>query len=261
MTCLRRSIEIGASKERAWAAVEDDFHHFRVWVWFAHGVVTGATSFAVRYPWSACPLAGERLSELVGMRLSPESTAVLDQANIRFQCTHMFDLAGLAIAAASRGILRRRYALEVPDRVAEGTAPTLWRDGVKVMSWRVAGTTVLGPAPFEGVSLKGNFVEWVRAHLSLDEAEAALVLRRGVFISNGRGLDLDLRETAGGMNIGACITFQPERAVTARRMKGSTRDFSPSFDLQLMEEKTWPSEGRDPPPTYAAGLEVPSKRQ
>ena len=44
------------------------------------------------------------------------------------------------------------------------------------------------PAPYSGIGLGAGFSAWVARNLDEDEAEDALVLRRAIFISSGRGL-------------------------------------------------------------------------
>src|SRR4030081_3400195 len=89
------------------AELEDDFHHFRVTVAHDGARVTGVRGMGVRFPWSTCPFAAAQLEPLVGMPLSTRSTAVGDVVSARDNCTHMFDLAGLAVAHPARGDDRR----------------------------------------------------------------------------------------------------------------------------------------------------------
>ena len=198
---MRRRIEIASrilpsGGGEARAALEDDFHHFRVSIGHRGGVVTRTGSESLRNPYTTCPAAGERLDELIGMPLSPASGAVFRRTDARLQCTHMLDLAGLAIAAAARGPGRRRYEIEVPDRTDGRTSPRLKRDGAPAMAWDVDGDVIGGPAPFAGVPLGAGFAKWVLENADADEAEAALVLRRCVAISIGRTKNLDAQTTA-----------------------------------------------------------------
>src|SRR5207245_277647 len=111
------------------AELEDDFHHFRVTVAHDGARVTGVRGVGVRFPWSTCPLAADRLAPLVGMPLSVRSTAVGDVVSARDNCTHMFDLAGLAVAHAARVGARRQYDVVVADPVDDRRQVTLDRDG------------------------------------------------------------------------------------------------------------------------------------
>ena len=136
MGSLRRRVDVasrldGVGTGEARGAVEDDYHHFKVTLRARDGVVTEALTESPRHPNALCPAAGERLVELVGMRLSEVSAAVMERTDARQQCTHQIDMAGLALAALARGIERRTYEVEVPDRVDDRTHARLWRDGAQ----------------------------------------------------------------------------------------------------------------------------------
>lgn len=227
----RRRIRITASRtaRHVTAELEDDFHHFRVTVEHDGARVTGVRGEGVRYPWSTRPFAAAQLEPLVGMSLSTRSTAVGDIVSARDNCTHMFDLAGLAVAHAARGGDRREYDVAVSDPVDHRRRATLDRDGGRLLAWLVDNHTILEPAPFGGQALRGGFLTWAEATLEPDPAEAAIVLRRACHIAHGRIQDLDVYDDAGPLlpvMSGACFTFQPERAPQARRMKGTIRDFT-----------------------------------
>jgi hypothetical protein len=192
--------------------------------------VRGVVGDGTRYPWTTCPSAVEPLRELAGARLSTRLSALGDHAPARQNCTHLFDLAGLAIAHAARGAGgTRTYDVAVPDRDGKRAHPEVHRDGELVFRWEVAGRQLIGPPPFENVSLRGAFIAWAEATLDADGAEAASVLRRACDISFGRAMDLDLFETAemlGDAVRGTCHSFQPETIEHAIRVKGQTRDFT-----------------------------------
>jgi hypothetical protein len=229
----RRRIRMTASSQlqpgEVVAELEDDFHHFRVTLAHDGARVTGVRAVGVRFPWSMCPLAADQLEPLVGMPLSIRSTAVGDVVSARDNCTHMFDLSGLAVAHAARGGGRRQYDVIVADPVDGRRRATLDRDGEPLLAWVVDRHTILEPSPFAGQALRGGFLAWAEAMLEPDAAEAAIVLRRACHIAHGRVQDLDVYDDAAPLlpiMSGACFTFQPERAPVARRMKGTIRDFS-----------------------------------
>ncbi|MCU1463213.1 MAG: hypothetical protein JWO37_3288 [Acidimicrobiales bacterium] len=232
-TGYRRRIRLVGSDGRVVGDLEDDFHHFRVAIDHDGERVTGISGEGVRFPWSTCPLAAEALLPITGMALSTRSTAVGDATAARDNCTHMFDLAGLAVAHAARGATTRQYDIFIPDGVPPDGMATLALDGSPVLAWEVDMNQVLGPPPFAGVPLRAGFLAWAEANLDADAAEAAIVLRRALHIAHGRIKDLDGHDTADElfpMMSGSCWTFTPGRAEVAMRMKGSTRDFSASPD-------------------------------
>jgi hypothetical protein len=153
------------------------------------------------------------------------------------QCTHLLDLAGLACAAVSRGLVQRRYDIEVPLRVGGKTQATLARDGCPLLAWEVQDLGITGPAPYAGVSLRHGMAQWALANLAEDEAEAALVLRRCTVISLGKGKPLDLQVHA--VPTGACFAQQPQRAPTALRQVGSTWDFSERAAALCADDEAW----------------------
>jgi hypothetical protein len=183
-----------------------------------------------RYPWTTCPDAIEPLRALAGAALTTRLSALGDHAPARQNCTHLYDLSGLAIAHAARGMdSTRTYDVAIPDRDGMDTEPELWRDGALLFRWRVAGRTITGPPPFVDVSLRGGFIAWAEATLDTDTAEAASVLRRACDISFGRTMDLDVFDTAdmlGAPVRGTCHSFQPGTIERAVRVKGQTRDFT-----------------------------------
>jgi DUF2889 family protein len=232
-----RRIRLTAEGGEVLAELEDDFHHFEVRLRHDGQRVTGIRSAAIRYPWSTCPLAGERLEALEGMRLSPRSTAHAAVASPRSNCTHLFDLAGLAIAHAAAQRSVRQYDIRIPDRQGNRTTATLHRNAELVLRWEVAGREIIDPPPYAGQRLRGaRFIEWAESQLEPDEAEGALVLRRALDIGMGRGMDLDPYPNAAAIAemVGpVCFTFHPDQASHGTRMKGTTWDFASNPELLL----------------------------
>jgi hypothetical protein len=235
-TGYHRRIRLVGTDGRVVGDLEDDFHHFRVTIDHDGARVTGILGEGVRFPWTTCPLAAEALAPITGMALSGRSTAVGDVTAARDNCTHMFDLAGLAVAQATRGPVTRQYDIFVPDGFPPAGPATLARDGEPVLAWTVDAERILGPPPYDGIQLRSGFLAWAEATLDIDTAEAAIALRRALHIAHGRIKDLDVHETGAELlsfMTGSCYTFTPGRAEVAFRMKGSTRDFSARADELL----------------------------
>lgn len=222
---------------RVRAALEDDFHHFRVELDIRDGRITAIQAESPRHPYSLCPAAAQALQALQGSAPDRQAHAVHRVVDPSQQCTHLLDLAGLACATAARGLAHRRYDIEVPMRVAGRTRATLARDGVPMLAWEVLDLGITGPAPYAGVSLRHGMAQWALDHLDEDESEAALVLRRCTVISLGKGKPLDLQVHA--MPTAACFAQQPERAPMALRQVGSTWDFSDRAAALCADDEAW----------------------
>ncbi|MDE1164406.1 MAG: DUF2889 domain-containing protein [Pseudomonas sp.] len=241
MTAFHRRVDIigraanGAGEVRA--ALEDDFHHFRVWARHDGRCVIAIGGEALRYPYTLCTQACDQLQQLLGMPLDRVAHSVTRQTDASHQCTHLLDLAGLAIASAARGTAMRRYDIEIPRRVNQRTHATLARDHHVLLAWEVNGTLIEGPSPYAGVNLREGMARWALGTLSEETAEAALLLRRCTLISMGRAHDLDAHVHAENSN--RCYSQQAERAEQALRMKGSTLDFSHQRQLLCAQDQAW----------------------
>ncbi|MGH8416924.1 MAG: DUF2889 domain-containing protein [Pseudomonas sp.] len=240
MSTFRRRIEIVSSGQtdsgEVRAALEDDFHHFRVCLRHEHGVLSQITGQALRFPYSACPQAIEPLQALSGMALSPIAHSVTRQTDARQQCTHLLDLAGLAVAAALRPAQLRRYDIQVPLRVEGRTRAMLQLNGKQLLEWRISGAIIEGPEPFAGVNIREGMARWALNTLTPELAEAALLLRRCTMISIGKTQNLDGQIHASSTD--RCYTQQTVRAPQALRMVGSTWDIA-SNEALCASDQQW----------------------
>ncbi len=229
--------------------LEDDPHHFRVRLWHDGRVVVRVDGEGVRIPWTTCGEAAGPLRSLVGMKLSPSSTAVAGAGNPRANCTHMFDLAGLVVAHAASGRGTRQYDCAIPEPVEGPTVATLDRDGERLLTWDVGPRGIDGPPPFDEAPLMGGFLSWAESHLSADLAEAAIVLRRACLISRSRLFQLDSFSVAANMQhastqpgSGRCYTFSPSVLERAHRTSGTQRDFTSEPDALLSDSPELPED-------------------
>ena len=219
----------------AW--LEDDFHHFGIEMRHDGERVIAVEGQAIRFPQNSCPGALGILQEAVGMRLNKRSTALGQRTNMRMNCTHLFDLLGLAIAHAACGREHRRYDVVVPDRElldASSTAsrlnsytePKLYRDGELVMAWEVLGNDITGPEAYAGLSLGRGFRQWTESQ-TVEEAEAAQILRRTMLIALGRLVDYrSLSPEIVKATEGACYSFQPDIVRHSSHTVNMRRDYS-----------------------------------
>jgi hypothetical protein len=235
----RRAYALVGGEGRVVADMEDDFHRFRVTLEHDGVRVTRVVGEALRFPWTECPGAAAVLERLSGMALTTRPTAAGLHSDPRAHCTHLFDTAALAVAHAAAGRLRRRYDVEVPDRVEGRTRARLRRDGEPLLDWEVEHTRVVAPEPFADLPLRGrDFLRFVEHELDPDLGEAALVLRRACFISAGRARDLDAAPNAGvylPLAANTCHSFTPGIAERALRVQGTTREFTHRPEVLLAD--------------------------
>lgn len=238
---FRRHIEFNTreriSDTEVRIALEDDFHHFRVQMVYSNNRITDIHATSIRIPYTLCGHAGAELKQLIGRNLNAVAHSVYRMTDARFQCTHLLDLAGLAIAASARNARHLQYDISVPMRTENRTNAILKRNGKEYLQWDVDHLTVLSPAPFINLNLKAGFAGWAINNISTELSEASLVLRRAVMISLGREINLDEKESANPT--GRCFAQQPDKAASAKRVIGSTKDFTDREGLLCVDDRDW----------------------
>jgi hypothetical protein len=235
---LRRRIRLIAESGVVRAGVEDAYHSFRLTLSHDEKRVTRIQTEAIRFPLDTCPLASEPLQRFIGMPLDTPWRDLVAQENPRAHCTHLYDLAFLAMTHALRGG-RRTYDVTVPDENPGPVWSTVSRDGVELLRWKTQAGVILEPLRFAGRPLLKGFSRWAAESLAGDELEAAVVLHKGYFVSRARRFNI-----AGGAGQrvarlevmrGACFSYSEPRMSVAIRMAGHVLDTS-AADTPLLED-------------------------
>lgn len=207
------------------ASIEDYNHHFEVSLLHDGDVVTDITARAVRAPWSPCAAAAGELRELVGRPVGERPRVDAPDRH----CTHQLDIACVAVRFAGTGLDDRWFDVVVTDWDKPGGRAVVGRDDGLRLEWTIDRSRITAPPPYAGRPLGPGFTTWATSTLDADTAEAALILRRGVWMSPSRGLDLDQCDTLdqSGLGEGVCYSAQPARIHVARRNRGMARVVQP----------------------------------
>lgn len=213
--------------------LEDDYHHLGITLVHDGHTIRDFRTYFQRYPWSTCPQAQDPLSGLIGKPLVSRASDIGKLTNMRLQCTHLFDLAGLLAAHALEGRDHRIFKVTVTAPNAHAGDDYRLRgiledDGKQVLSWDVEGSVIVEPAAIAGQSTERGFREWTET-MALVDAERALVLRRALFIAANRRFNRRGVMEADSIDFGAvCYTFQPETRKAAVR---ACENFHPFDDI------------------------------
>jgi hypothetical protein len=221
---FRRRIIVDAVGNSVHAGVEDDFHHYEILLTHDGSVITSASADSIRTPFVTCFEAGAQLALLTGHPIVTRPTGLPDPHH---QCTHMFELAVVAIAQAVRGG-RRQYDIAVPHRELGGVGSvTLHRDGELVFDWALDGDLISMPPDYGGKNVR-ELARWAEAECDDETLEAIRVIRRGIHVSSGRSIPPDMYVDAAAIPqiLGACYVFQPIRVDRGVRDGDKRRDFS-----------------------------------
>jgi hypothetical protein len=240
----RRRVLVRSEQYFASADMEDDPHRFGVDVHHDGSRVVRVVGRAIRVPWSTCPFAAAELSSLAETPLLRSPFDVLRQIDVRKQCTHMADMAAMAIAAAARGVRCRQF--DIALRLAVGNDDErLGHLAVDVESadeWLINHGVIEKPARYSGINLTHSS-KWIdQYNFSDDERDELFVMRRAHLVSGGRRFDLDEFPLPADspQQANVCFTYQAGRSADARRQIGSTRDFT-RFESALLADLSAPN--------------------
>ncbi len=90
----RRAVSLFNAAERCEGEMEDDFHHFRIWLRHDGERIVEMGGEALRFPWTTCGSgAVGQLSSLEGLSMKPLREQLSREQRYR-QCTHLYDLVG-----------------------------------------------------------------------------------------------------------------------------------------------------------------------
>ncbi len=215
---FRRRFRITPTADCVLSQVEDDYHCMSVAVHHDGIVATHIHADLRRAPWTTCPGAPAQVEKtFTGVPL----LAFAKRGEKKTNCTHLHDLALLcAEHALDKEVLV--YDILVSDPIEGRRSAELRRNGATVLAWKELDGNIVEPAEMAGLTV-WTLNPWIE---SLDSAlqEAARLLRWGAVLAHGRMIPMEKQSDASRMPAN-CYTFQPVRAVEARRIV-DVRDFS-----------------------------------
>ncbi len=230
--CYRRRIRLIAETGLVKAELEDDCHGFRIQLNHDGRMVTDVDGEALRVPMSSCPGALKPLQSLAGIKLDCAAPDIVAQVDPTSNCTHLYDLALLAMAHPGWGVKERVYDVEVEDMPTEGgtARAEVFLNGKSVLRWQLQWTTISEPSELEGRPVLKGFAAWANDYFQGLEREAAFVLCKGVFVGLSRIYDMS---DIGGRPalehsdmLGVCYSYSSGVVEHAFRNHNSTRDFT-----------------------------------
>jgi hypothetical protein len=222
---FRRAILVQIEDRRINAELEDDFHRFGVTLHHDGAVLTAVEGRAARFPWATCPEAPDALAALVGAPLAPDPTLLFRHTEPRAQCTHLFELAAVALSQAGRGEGERLFEAAVSDPDEGPRRAELHIDGELAMAWDLIGDDITAPPEYAGRAVS-SFASRTLAELDPETALNILILRRITLTAHGRRFDVDAYATAAAMGRSPqCYSLQPANAARGTRVLGSHLDW------------------------------------
>lgn len=216
------------------AQFADIYHEMACTVYHDGRRVTEVSGQTIRYPANLCPGAVASLATLKGYALDTPLSDFYADGRAKQQCTHLYDLAVLAIQHCRRQG-ERLYEAEVPDMT--GTVDvSVTCNGALIHQWQILNEHIVAPDSLKGRPVIKGFMNWARnVYQSAEEFEAAMVLSKTIFIARGRRFNM-AEGQRGTMNqhellTNSCYAYQAERAHLGRYLGTNERDFTEGVDF------------------------------
>lgn len=234
---FRRRIRLVSTGNQVQADLEDCNHAFRLTLLHDGQQVTGITAEPIRFPFNTCPGALVNLQGFIGCALSASIPEIRQFVRPEQNCTHLYDLATLALAHVAHGRTVRQYDVAIPDE-RDGVLPAeVSCDGLLQHSWQIRQREIIFPPHLAGKPIMKGFYQWATAEFAGDALEAAEVLQRGYFVSHTRRLDLksSVGRPAFGdrMPEGSCYSYNRGVVEHAFQACDNVRDFTDTPELLL----------------------------
>lgn len=234
---FRRRVQVCSAVSKVTVELEDCNHGFRVCLYHKAGKVTQIAADTIRYPHNTCPEAVKQLRQFIGLPINTESGSLRMRLEPALHCTHLYDMAMLALAYAVCPGTTRVYDIAVTDEVEGQCWLSIHSDDRMVYQWCIEGNTVTSPECYKGQPMMRGFYDWASQRFSGSALEAAILMQRGFFVSHTRRYDF--KNAYGGAAVkdglphGSCYSYNHGVVERAYRIEGSVRDFTHSAELLL----------------------------
>lgn len=237
---FRRRLRLAVVAREVEVDLEDGNHAFRLTLRHDGERVTAIEPTYIRHPFTTCPGSAAFLTALVGRPLDepPDERRLPER---RHSCTHVTDMARLALDHAREVGLQRLYDIAVDDERDGHSHARITCNGQPVHAWIIARQLITAPVELAGRPLMQGFHAWAREAFSGLALEAAIALQRGCFVAQTRRYTLTpVREhpaIGDGMPDGVCYSYSTPVVQRAERIEGSKRDFTHNADALLRFER------------------------
>lgn len=237
---FRRRLRLHCGTREVAIDLEDSNHGFCLRLAHDGESVTGVRAQPVRHPFVTCPEAVVPLGRIVGTRLDADPASVRTRLVPGEQCTHLFDMAMLALSHAPEVGLERLYDVVVDDERNGVTRARVWCDGALVHDWCIRARALETPADLAGRPMMRGFFGWAAAAFDAMPLEAAVILQRGYFVAQSRRMRnspaAEHPATADHMPEGNCHSYNAAAVGRALRIEGAVRDLTHRPDALLRFE-------------------------
>lgn len=212
-------------------ATLDDNHH-AMWCRLHHDgqAAVRVESGMPRVPLTTCPAAAALLDELIGLPLSTVRSDLFAGGRARRQCTHLFDIAALALLFANAPEDSRTIDVVIPDDLAGRLTVSGMLNGETAIEFVVQSERIASPPELAGQHLKLGYVPWASARFGGAYLDVALMMQKAFMVAEGWPYLIDRQPGRGVTDAtelkGACFSYTEPRFSNAREVAPHVIDFS-----------------------------------
>lgn len=237
--CYRRRIRLINQENTVSGELEDTNHAFRCIISHDGQHVTDIQSEILRIPFDTCPGASEPIKKLIGLALCDDVQELIPHTDASGNCTHLLDLALMAIRHARRSQVEWLYDIRIDDQLDEQpTSAEIYANGELIHAWQTLNWQIMAPESLKDKVLYKGFSKWANIEFSGDTKEAAFALQKGYFVSSARRYNINAQAGQAAIEhldvmLGACFSYSRPQIELAKRTANSARDFSDTPELLL----------------------------
>lgn len=234
---FRRALRLRVAADRIRVELEDANHAFCLELAHDGQRITEVAAETLRHPFVTCAEATGPLRRLVSVPLDVDASRLRNGFPQAENCTHLHDMALLALAHAREVGLQRLYEVTVLDERAGAVEASIARDGTTVHAWTVRHHAIAAPEAHAGRPMMRGFYSWVAQSYSGPALEAAIALQRGYFVAQSRRYRswpaADFPAKVNNMPDGTCYSYNHPTVDRALRIEGAVWDLTDRRDHLL----------------------------
>ncbi len=227
---FRRRIRLDQIGQTVRVALEDCSHAMQLELHLDGQRIRQVSGKVLRAPVTTCQQAPEKLQAFIGLPLYHNIDDYRRDTPQNIHCTHLYDMALLAIEHSQAAYNSRQIDVVVGDERDGIICADIRIDGQLIHQWTLRGGCIESPAKYAGQSAFKGFIAWAKANFEGDELRCALALQRGLMVANARRWDM--ASVAGqpantfGPGPGVCYSYSEGRDRHGLRSQTPTRDFT-----------------------------------
>lgn len=182
---FRRRIRSCRHGDRIESTLNDNHHSMACRMTLDGDIIVGVEGQMARVPLTTCAGAPARLQEFVGSSVHKSAAEWNAGGRALHHCTHLFDMALIAIEFAASGAPGQRIDIVIPD-APDGLLTVIgYVDDVPRVQFTVEQDIIIAPEQWAGRHVKKGFVSWARTEFSGLDRTVALMMQKALMVAEG----------------------------------------------------------------------------